>query len=197
MLAVPWTAGVICSGCTEGRPMAAGSWSLAEELFAREDPGFVDELRRVTFADRLGDFAARWFADPRPFARQALFDYLSRPLSCYRHEPLVKRLFKRAEAAGDDELMGAFLVAFDRSIRRARKTVTRHKSGSFPSRAAADAAAQAWAAEGWVVGSVSNWSGQFHAYAWKSEPALVMPANTAMPRPPEKDWKKNKPIDDW
>src|SRR5262245_40488625 len=80
-------------------PMAAGSWSLAEELFARGDPGFVDELRRVHFAERLGDFASRWLADPRPFARQALLDYLSRPLNAFRHEPLVKRLFKLAEKA--------------------------------------------------------------------------------------------------
>ena len=49
--------------------MVAGSWSLVEELFARGDAGFVDELRRVHLADRLGAFAARWLADPRPFAR--------------------------------------------------------------------------------------------------------------------------------
>src|SRR5215204_4501642 len=107
--------------------MAAGSWSLTEELFARGDAGFADELRRIQHAERLGAFAARWIADPRPFARAALFDYLSRPLNCYRHEPLVKRLFKLAEKAGDDELMGAFLVAFDRTVRRARKTRTRYK----------------------------------------------------------------------
>src|SRR5437773_407434 len=107
--------------------MAAGSWSLAEELFARGDAGFVDELRRVHFADRLGAFAAQWLADRRPFARAALFDYLSRPLNCYRHEPLVKRLFKLAEKAGDDEVMGAFLAAFDRCLRRVRKTITRYK----------------------------------------------------------------------
>ena len=59
--------------------MATGSWSLTLELFAREDAAFVEELRHVHFADRLGDFAAIWFTDRRPFARQALFDYLSRP----------------------------------------------------------------------------------------------------------------------
>src|SRR5438270_10146970 len=37
----------------------------------------------------------------------------------YRLEALVKRLFKLAEAAGDDELMARFLVGFDRSVRRA------------------------------------------------------------------------------
>src|SRR5690242_5207793 len=177
--------------------MAAGSWSLAEELFARGDAGFVDELRRVHFADRLGDFAARWRADPRPFARAALFDYLSRPLSFYRHEPLVKRLFKLAERAGDDELMGAFLVAFDRSIRRVRRTVTRTRHQVFDNRPAAEAATTAWEAEGYQNAAVSNYGGRFYAYAWKREPVVVMPGNTVMPRPPEKDRTKNQPIDDW
>ena len=45
--------------------MPAGSWSLAEEMFARGDAGFVDELRRVNFASRLGEFAARWIVDTR------------------------------------------------------------------------------------------------------------------------------------
>ncbi|HKB01708.1 MAG TPA: hypothetical protein VKD90_05785, partial [Gemmataceae bacterium] len=119
--------------------MSTGSWSLAEELFARGDPAFVDELRKVHFADRLGDFAGRWLRDARPFARQALRDYLARPLNTFRHEPLVKRLFKLAEAAGDDELVGAFLVAFDRTVRRQRRTRNRYKQGGFPDRAAASA----------------------------------------------------------
>jgi hypothetical protein len=176
--------------------MAVGSWSLAEELFARGDAGFVDELRRVHYADRLGDFAARWLTDGRPFARAALLDYLSRPLNCYRHEPLVKRLFKRAEAAGDDELMGAFLAAFDRTIRRARRTVTRYKGQMFPDQAAAEAAARAWEAEGYSPASINNWSDRFYAYASKREPVVVMPGNTVMPRPPQQDWKKNQPLDE-
>jgi hypothetical protein len=177
--------------------MAAGSWSLAEELFAREDRGFVDELRRVHFADRLGDFAARWVADRRPFARQALLDYLSRPLNCYRHEPLVKRLFKLAEKSGDDELMGAFLVAFDRTVRRVRKTVNRYKHETFTSQTAAEAAARTWEAEGYENASITNWPpGRYYANAWKKEPVVVMPGNTVMPRPREKDWKKNQPVPD-
>src|SRR5436305_596235 len=138
-----------------------GSWALAEELFVREDAGFVAELRRVHWAGRLGDFAARWFADRRPFARAALFDYLSRPLNCYRHEPLVKRLFKLAERADDDELMGAFLAALDRTIRRERETVTRYKQGTFPTQAAAEAAVRAWEAEGYGSASVNNGTGGF------------------------------------
>jgi hypothetical protein len=163
--------------------MAAGSWSLVEELYSRGDSGFVDELRRVHIADRLADFAPRWIGDRRPFARQALLDYLSRPLNCYRHEGLVKRLFKFAEKAGDDELMGAFLVAFDRTIRRVRKTITRHKQGTFASEAAAEAAIREWAADGYGNANTSRWSGRTYAYAWKTEEAVIMPANTVMPRP--------------
>lgn len=191
--------------------MAVGSWSLAEELFERGDPGFVDELRRVHFADRLGAFARRWIADPRPFARAALFDYLSRPLNSYRHEPLVKRLFKFAEAAPadprhlfngvegvpDDEVMGAFLVAFDRSIRRVRKTVTRYKNENFPDQPAAQAAVRLWEAEGYENTGINNWSGRFYAYGWKREPVVVMPGNTVMPRPREQDLKKNPTVQDW
>jgi hypothetical protein len=176
--------------------MAAGSWSLAEELFVRGDAGFVDELRRTHFAARLGDFAADWLADSRPFARAALLDYLSRPLNCFRHEPLVKRLFKLAEQAGDDEVMGAFLVAFDRTIRRARKTITRHKHGTFSSQAEAEAAVRAWEAEGYENVRANNWSGRFYAYASKREPVVAMPGNTVMPRPPERDWKKDPRIPD-
>jgi hypothetical protein len=177
--------------------MAAGSFSLAEELFARGAAGFVDELRRVHFADRLGDFAARWLADGRPFARAALFDYLSRPLNCYRHEPLVKRLFKRAEAAGDDAVMGAFLAALDRAVRRRRTTALRTKHETFPSQAAAEAAVRAWEAEGYThYSAVSNWSGRFYAYASRQEPVIVTVGQVAMPRPPEQDRKKNQPLDD-
>jgi len=50
-----------------------------------------------------------------------MLEYLDRPLNAGRHEALVKRLFKTAETAADDELVGRFLVCFDRSVRRVRK----------------------------------------------------------------------------
>lgn len=96
-------------------------WAEVQELFARGDATFVERLRRIHNADKLADFAARWFVDRRPQARQMLRDYLSLPLNVYRHEVLVKRLFKMAEAANDDELMAHFLVLFDRSIRRVKR----------------------------------------------------------------------------
>ena len=43
-----------------------GSWAYAEECLERGEPAFVDELRRITDADRLGNFAPKWYADRRP-----------------------------------------------------------------------------------------------------------------------------------
>ena len=98
-----------------------GDWLLLQELLERGDPEFVNRLRGVTDADALGRFAERWYANPSPDARRLLLAYLERPLNAYRHEAMIKRLFKRAEAAGDDAVMARFLVAFDRSIRRVQR----------------------------------------------------------------------------
>jgi hypothetical protein len=177
--------------------MAGGSWTLAEELFARGDGAFVAELRRVHDAERLGKFAARWLAEPRPAARRLLFEYLELPLSAYRHEALVKRLFKGAEKAGDDELMGMFLVAFDRSIRRARKTITRSKWARLSTQAEAEARLREWEKEGYSLGNAypSGSDQTYFAFASKRE-EIVMAASNAMPRPPERDWKKNELLPD-
>ncbi len=174
--------------------MATGSFALAEELFAQGDAAFVAELRRVHDAERLGNFAPRWLADARPVARRLLIDYLSLPLNAYRHEALVKRLFKGVEKAGDDELMGLFLVAFDRSVRRERKTRTRYKYDQFPTSAQAEARARALATEGYQA-DIRNYSRRFNVYASKQE-EVILAANNAMPRPGERDWKKNQPIPD-
>jgi hypothetical protein len=173
--------------------MPGGFFSLAEELFARGETAFVAELRRIHDAERLGNFAARWLADTRPVARQMLIEYLSLPLNAYRHEALVKRLFKGAEKAGDDELMGVFLVAFDRCLRRDRKDVTRRKWDRFSTRAAADAQLRQWEDEGYTSGN-SYGSGQsFYAYAYKQEKVIVA-WNNKMPRP--QNPKKSAPISD-
>ena len=112
----------------------ASSWLLLEELLERGDPAFVSELRKVHDAERLGGFASRWFADPRPWARQFLFDYLGLPLNAFRHEALVKRLFKLAEKAGDDALLSRFMVAFDRSVRRVKANRGKHLNAAFATR---------------------------------------------------------------
>jgi hypothetical protein len=115
------------------------SWLLLEELLERGDPAFVTELRKVHDAERLGDFANRWLADSRPWARQLLFDYLDLPLNAFRHEALVKRLFKLAEKAEDDALMARFLVAFDRSVRREKSNRSKYLRGAFATRPEAEA----------------------------------------------------------
>src|SRR5262249_15347029 len=97
-----------------------GSWVLAYELLERGDPGFVDEIRGIHEADRLGKFAPKWYGDQRPEARRLLFAYLDRPLNAIRHEPPVKRLFKLAEGAGDDAVIAPLPVLFDPSVRPVR-----------------------------------------------------------------------------
>jgi hypothetical protein len=74
----------------------------------------------------LAGLADRWKKDPRPWAREQVFAYLGLPMDCQGHHPVVKRLFKHAEASHDHELMAAFLVAFDRLVRRQRRVRYRY-----------------------------------------------------------------------
>src|SRR5579885_2566492 len=135
-----------------------GSWSYAHELYERGDPHFVVELRRLTDGDRLGNLGTRRYCDIRPEARQLLRTYLDQPLNAFRHEALVKRLFKLAESAGDDEVMGWFLVGFDRALRRRLKKQRMSASVVVATREEADALVQRWRAEGYQAGSWSNWA---------------------------------------
>lgn len=98
--------------------MAEGSLLLLEEYFASGDPRFLAELANVHAAKKLGAFAERWLRDPRPWARVAMRAWLEGALELPDHKPLVKRLFKLAEAAGDDGAMALFLWALDRGVRR-------------------------------------------------------------------------------
>src|SRR5436309_1487328 len=98
------------------RSQRDGSWVTAEQMLERGDPAFVDELRHIHQPNLLGGLASRWYADARPEARRLLLNYLDLPLNAYRHEPLIKRLFKLAEAAGDDVVMAHFVAAFDRAV---------------------------------------------------------------------------------
>lgn len=160
-----------------------GDWLVAEELFARGDPAFVDAVRAVDDADRLGAFAERWFADRRPEARRLLLDYLDRPLNAFRHEALVKRLFKRAEAAGDDALMAAFLVAFDRSVRRARNSRREDRFEECSDEATANAVAASWSNQGFEAVNVwRNWRGRYQVRGFRTVPRFDNPSGTVMPR---------------
>jgi len=95
---------------------------LAEEYFASENPAFVETIRNANQPKALAAFADRWKKDPRPWAREQLLVYLAQPLNCPGHQPIIKHLFKYAEETGDHEVMVAFLVAFDRLVRREIRT---------------------------------------------------------------------------
>ncbi|MCE9561857.1 MAG: hypothetical protein K8U57_07365 [Planctomycetes bacterium] len=100
------------------------NWDRTMRLFQTGSPEFVEAVRQRVNAVGLALFAEAWYKDPRIEARRLLFNYLERPLNAARHEPLVKRLFKLADNAGDDAVMARFLVGFDRTIRRKRGTTT-------------------------------------------------------------------------
>ena len=91
---------------------------LLDEYFEAGDDRFVDEVIASTAAGRLKALAPRWYADARPSARRALLRYIDDGCDRPHHRPLVKALLKLAEQRGDDEVMGHFLVAFDRLLRR-------------------------------------------------------------------------------
>jgi len=100
----------------------SGSLLVAQQYLDDSNEAFLDELCRVDDAAGLGSFARKFIDDRRSHARSALLQYIELGMSQYRHEALYKRLFKFAEAAGDDEAMARFLVALDRSIRRVVRT---------------------------------------------------------------------------
>jgi hypothetical protein len=105
--------------------VGAGSTLLLDEHFGAGDDRFLAELLSSRAEKKLAHFAPGWLADKRPWARRMLIEYIDDGCCRAYHRGLVKRLFKGAEAAGDDELMLHFLVAFDRAIER--KAVTRHR----------------------------------------------------------------------
>lgn len=100
------------------------AWEQLRRLFQAGSPEFVEVLRQRVSATTLAAFAETWYTDTRVEARRLLFAYLERPFNAPRHEPLVKRLFKFADNAGDDAAMARFLVGLDRLVRRKRGTAT-------------------------------------------------------------------------
>src|SRR5262245_26505391 len=173
-----------------------GSWSYAQELYERGDPAFVDELRRITDAPKLGDFAGRWYTDKRPAARALLLTYLAWPLNAFRHEALVKRLFKLAEKAGDDEVMARFLVGLDRTVRRLQQQRRRNRSQTFTNREEAHATMRRWAQEG-LETNIYEWGKKFNVYGSWSEDAIIMPGGTGLWRPRGKEANGPYPLNEW
>src|SRR5688572_28438616 len=96
----------------------AGSNLLLDEYFEAGDDRFVDEVLSVTARKKLKALGERWLRDGRPFARRTLIAYIADGCDRPHHRPLVKALFKLAEKARDDELIGHFMVAFDRLVQR-------------------------------------------------------------------------------
>jgi hypothetical protein len=172
------------------------SWPYAEELLERGDPAFVDEFRRLTDADRLGNFAARWYLDRRPASRRLLLEYLGRPLNAFRHEALVKRLFKLAEQAGDDEVMGHFLVQLDRSVRRVKRKRHHHESVSVPTREAAQEVQARWTQQGFESTNVYGQGKGMRVYGRWTEDVLAVPSGTTMWRPTGDGLHRPHPIDE-
>jgi hypothetical protein len=109
--------------------MAGASSLLLDEHFATGDPRFIEEVFASAAAKKLKGLAERWYTDRRPFAREALLRYIDDGCDRAHHRALVKGLFKRAEAAGDDEAMAHFLVAFDRLVKRRFTTADRWNPG--------------------------------------------------------------------
>jgi hypothetical protein len=99
-----------------------GSSLLLDEYFNGEDSRFIEELRKINDPKKLAALAERWKKDPRPWARKQIFEYLALPLDRNGHQPLIKRLYKHAEAQNDDELLAVFMVLFDGLVRRVRRT---------------------------------------------------------------------------
>jgi hypothetical protein len=98
---------------------AEGSLLVFEEYFASGHPQFRAELQILNAPKKVGAFAERWLKDPRPWSRQVMRDFLlDRSFERPKLKPLVKRLFKLAEAAGEDRVMAWFLYVADVSIRR-------------------------------------------------------------------------------
>lgn len=102
------------------------AWDRTMRLFQAGATEFVEAIRQRVNAVALAPFAETWYTDTRVEARKLLLAYLERPLNAARHEPLVKRLFKFADNAGDDAVMARSLVALDRTIRRKRVTRTQY-----------------------------------------------------------------------
>ena len=122
--------------------------ALPWDLLDRGDPAFVDRLRAIHDGEALADFALGWYQDDRPASRRLLAAYLDRPLDAFRHEGLVKRLFKLAEVSKDDATMARFLVGFDRAVRRVRRRKPRQESRRLANLAEAESLVAEWKARG-------------------------------------------------
>jgi hypothetical protein len=96
----------------------SSSTLLITEYFDSGDPRFYETLLASTAARKLQVFAPRWYADRRKFARESLLQYIDDGCDRPHHRPVVKKIFKHAEAAADHEVMAHFFIVLDRMAPR-------------------------------------------------------------------------------
>jgi hypothetical protein len=164
------------------QPAEDGEWGSVDELLERGEQSFVDAIRRIDDADALVAFAERWYRDARPRSRELLLEYLERPLNAFRHEALIKRLFKLAEGAGDDECMARFLVLFDRSVRRIPGTFRHRVNQTFSSHDEAILHAESLRFAGFEQVKIHELEGGFEVLGSWSIDVVRTTQRTVMPR---------------
>src|ERR1700760_1509464 len=91
---------------------------MLEEAYAEASSRFLPELLACESSGVLARLCDKLLIDRRPAIRAALLAYIDDGCDRPGHRPLVKRLFKAAEASGDAESMAHFLAAFDRLVHR-------------------------------------------------------------------------------
>ena len=99
---------------------------MLEEYFSSEHEDFVGLLKEFQSDKYLASFVMRWIADKREWTRQQVIEYVAGDLNLPGHEVVFKRLYKYHLAMNDHDILGAFMVALDRMVRRARVTSRRY-----------------------------------------------------------------------
>lgn len=98
---------------------------LLDECFAAADDRFLLEWIKFRSTEIITTYLNQWVADSRPWAREQLIKYLAMDLNFPGHELFVKRAYRHFESARDHEMLGHFMVTFDRLVRRSRIIVPR------------------------------------------------------------------------
>jgi hypothetical protein len=96
-----------------------------DECFAAADDRFLPEWIKFRSPEIITAYVQQWVADSRPWARQQLINYLAMDLNFPGHELFVKRAYRHFESVHDHEMLGHFMVTFDRLVRRSRIAVPR------------------------------------------------------------------------
>lgn len=111
------------------QPPPGASTLLLDEYFEQGDERFLQELFACATEQKFKTFSRKWYQDERPFAREMLYRYIEDGCDRAHHRLLVKRLFKLAETNKDTELMGRFVVTFDRLNKRKLQETTQSVGG--------------------------------------------------------------------